>query len=155
MRVVFITFYCDYFNFKLLAFYFDQFFKSFFDIWYQKNFSSVSWTKYEMIVYQRYGCVCVSVFIFHIHIILQYVYKINIYIHIYFKYFALSIPHLKEWAFRAFIVNISITSQEIPFSSKSKAASIASFTNCPQAMIHTSFPSLTTFPLPRVNSEPA
>lgn len=67
-----------------------------------------------MIVYQRYGCVCASVFIFHIHIILQYVYKINIYIHIYFKYFALSIPHLKEWAFRAFIV-IYVNQEQVPY----------------------------------------
>lgn len=107
--MIFITFNCNNFNFKFLTFYFDQLFKSLFNMINQKNFSSISWTKYKMIIYQRYGCICMSVFIFHTYIIYNFVYKIKLNIHI----FVLSIPHLKELAFRTFLLKIKGTSIQV------------------------------------------
>ena len=87
MRVVFITFNGNNFDFKLLTFNFDQFFKSLLNIWYQKDFSSISWTKDKMVVYQRYSCVGMSICVFHVFIIHSYVYVVNTNIHIIFSFY--------------------------------------------------------------------
>jgi len=70
-------------------------------------FSSISWTKYKMIIYQRYGCVCMSIFIFHIMIILYYVYKNNINI-CKQLYISAIHPTPKEVSFLTFIVSFPL-----------------------------------------------
>ena len=97
MRVVLITFNCNDFNFQLLTFYFDQFFKRFstFDIRKILRLYLGQKTKWQFI---KDTVVFVCLYLFSIHIPYHdtYMFLISTYIF----YFMLSIPYLREWAFR-------------------------------------------------------